>query len=114
MTDHQQIARTILAQLGGNQFCVMTGAKNFVTLGNSAVGLRFALPRMTGPKINRVTVELTPADTYKVTFDRFDARALSIATINEIEDVYAEDLRGVFESATGLRTSLTQVFGSPA
>ena len=38
------IANTILEQLGGNKFIAMTGAKNFVSDGNT---LRMTLPTLT-------------------------------------------------------------------
>lgn len=49
------IAETILEQLGGNKFVVMTGAKNFVKTDNS---LKFFLPRRAGSKVNLVTITL--------------------------------------------------------
>lgn len=66
------VANTILAQLGGNRFLGMTGAKN---LTGSERGLTFALPRgarrVSGGlpvPITHVSIELKKDDTYKMTF----------------------------------------------
>jgi len=100
------VAQTILEQIGGNQFRVMTGAKNFVGSDNA---LRFAIPgTSTKNKANRVWITLDATDTYTVTFQRLHAMKLN--QISEVSGVYADQLRAVFESATGLRTSLTHVY----
>jgi len=97
MTD-QTIAKTILEQLGGNRFAQMTGAKNFVNLGE---GLAFQLADR---KINRVKVKLNGRDLYDVEFGQY--RALEYKVKKTCTDVYAEDLQDVFTEATGLYTRL--------
>ena len=97
------IAQTILAQLGGNRFTAMTGARALLDLGD---GLQFDLPRGARNCANKVSVRLTPADLYDVRFMRFNRRTLDVETISQIEGVDAESLRRVFTSATGLETSL--------
>lgn len=57
------VARTILAQLGGNRFIAMTGAKRFVFSENS---LCIHMPKMVGAPVNRLKITLTPMDDYKV------------------------------------------------
>lgn len=110
---NQEIARTILAQLGGNRFVAMTGARNFIAMEGG--GLYFTLPRMSGVKINRVRVTLTPADTYTVEFFRvYRARKTDQQDlIARATDVYCDTLAATFEDVTGLATSLTGecVFG---
>lgn len=64
MTRNQEIAQTILQQLGGNHFAVMTGAKNFVAIEN---GLRFQIGR-NATKANCVKVILDWDDTYTMQF----------------------------------------------
>lgn len=61
------VAQTILQQLGGNKFVVMTGAKDFVYDDNS---LRFRIPRNKS-KANIVTVSLRGDDTYNMIFRRY-------------------------------------------
>lgn len=96
------VAQTILEQLGGNRFIAMTGARNFVGSDDS---LSFGIPgTMTTNKANRVHVTLTAADLYDVTFVRL--HGLKMAIVGEVSGVYADQLRAVFESATGLRTAL--------
>jgi hypothetical protein len=106
LTDNE-IARTILHQLGGRKFMVMTGAHTFVS---TRKGLKFSLPGGGGRVkvgINLVTIELLPLDLYRVTFSR--VRASTIVRVDEVmkyEQVLAERLQDVFTEATGLRTHL--------
>jgi len=102
MNRNQEIARTILAQLGGKRFCVMTGARDFIAIED---GLFFSLPRLPGVKINRVRIRLTPSDTYTVEFLRLYGTKMT--TVSEVSDVYCDTLAATFEHATGLATSLT-------
>jgi len=99
---NMHIAQTILEQLGGNRFAVMTGAKNF---GASADALSFALPANFAKNgINRVRVTLTPADVYTVEF--FKVRGTSIKHLGTHEGIYADMLRDLFTRETGLDVSL--------
>jgi hypothetical protein len=102
--DRTLIARTILDQLGGGRFQVMTGAKDFTATSD---GLTFRLPGKPGfvkDGITHVRITLTPLDEYTVDFLR--ARGTSVKTIATVDGVYCDTLRAVFESTTGLRTSL--------
>lgn len=99
---NREVASTILQQLGGNRFVAMTGAKNFVAVDQ---GLFFALPRMTGVKINRVKVTLTPADDYVVEF--YTSRGAAMTLVEKVDGVFCDTLAATFEEATGLATSLT-------
>jgi hypothetical protein len=101
MTD-VTVATEILRQLGGNRFRAMTGAKNFT---GHASALSFKLPSNFATKgVNYVKVTLTPADTYIVEFLKI--RALKVTPIETVEDVYHDNLQGVFTRVTGLDTSL--------
>ena len=66
MTRNQEIAQTILTQLGGHKFAVMTGAKNFVAIDN---GIRFSIGK-NGSRANLVKVVLDWDDTYTMSFIR--------------------------------------------
>ena len=94
------VAETILAQLGGNRFVTMTGARNFVGSSNK---LQFKIPKNQS-SANFVTIELTPDDLYTVTFAKY--RGLKVTTLKEFDGVYADQLRSIFERYTGLYTSL--------
>ena len=99
-----QVAKTILNQLGAGRFVAMTGARGFV---GSSDALSFRLPGAGGfckSGINWVRVTLTAADDYRVEFARVRGNACYRVSVSD--GVYAENLREVFESATGLRTSL--------
>jgi hypothetical protein len=95
----KQTAQTILNQLGGNKFIAMTGAKNFV---GSDSYLMFQLPvnQIKGNKM-KITVN---ADLYTV--EVFKIRDVEVKTMASREMVYADQLRSVFTSITGLETSL--------
>ena len=103
--DGRIIAQTILEQLGGNQFVVMTGAKQFL---HGKAMLAFSLPRFSGVKVNRVRITLTSDDLYVVQFMKVGRTRCEV--IKSVSGVYAEDLRGLFERTTGLATSLTRRF----
>lgn len=101
-TETSNVAQTILEQLGGRKFLVMTGAKNLMGGNNS---LQFRLPsNFATDGINSVVITLDPSDTYTVRFGKI--RGVSYKIIHELQDVYCDMLRDIFESYTSLRTSL--------
>jgi hypothetical protein len=98
-----QVAQTILQQLGGNKFIAMTGAKSFV---GGTDRLMFSLPaNFAKGGINKVRITVTPADLYNVEFMKIRG-VQSVKVIAEVDGVYAEDLRRIFTSETGLDTHL--------
>lgn len=100
--DGQQAAKSILQQLGGNKFIVMTGARNFAALGNI---MQFRLPqRFALAGINLVTVKLTGADLYDMEF--FKQTSKTLASIAKHEGLYADMLQSTFTDVTGLHTRL--------
>ena len=104
MATDMTVAKTILAQLGGGKFVAMTGASHIF---GDADRLTFALPGKPGfvkDRINHVEIILDPSDTYRVHFRRVTPKG--ITPKGEFHDVYAEDLRPLFERVTGLATSL--------
>jgi hypothetical protein len=97
-----KIASTILSQLGGGRFVVMTGAK-FLLAHESA--LSFHLPSNFAKNgVNRVRIDLAPTDLYDVTFQR--ARGLKIFYEVKIEGLHSDQLPAAFTEATGLEVSL--------
>lgn len=97
-----QIASTILSQLGGSQFRVITGAKDFVAIES---GLQFSLPsRLAKDGINKVRIHLTPGDTYRVEYLKI--RGSSVQVVSVHEEVYCDGLINSFEQTTGLSASL--------
>jgi hypothetical protein len=101
MTNTGAVAKTILQQLGGGAFVVMTGAHSFV-FDASVVQLKFKAPATNGA--NCLRIELEPTDTYRVEF--WKVRGANAAKVTTVDGVFAEDLRGLFERETGLRVSL--------
>lgn len=102
MTHNRMITETILQQLGGGRFVVMTGAKNLAEVDR---GLGFMLPgNLTRDGINAVKIVLDPSDTYTVKFMKMTRTKLTV--IKEVSDVYCDMLQDVFEDATGLYTHL--------
>jgi hypothetical protein len=102
--ENLQVARTILEQLGGRKFTVMTGAKNFV---GSDTSLSFRLPGGGGfckGGINAVRITLNGRDTYDLEFSRI--RGTKVTVVDAADDIYADQLRGIFTRATGLAVSL--------
>lgn len=100
------IAQTILQQIGGKRFAVMTGSKNFIDTGK---GLRMNLSR-NQTRANRLEITLDEStDTYTMRFYKrsitkhFDVKVKEIA---EYDMVYCDMLEEMFTSVTGLYTRL--------
>jgi len=102
-----EVARTILEQLGGNRFIAMTGARNFI---GSESSLSFRIPGGGGfckDGINFVRIELTPSDTYRMSFARI--RGDKLTAVAQHDDIHFDGLRELFERETGLATSMGRV-----
>lgn len=102
-----EVAKTILEQLGGNAFCRMTGARNLI---GYADGLSFRLPGAGGfcrEGINHVDVRLLPSDTYRVIFSR--VRGGKMKEIACVAGVYFDALPEIFRRETGLETRMPTV-----
>lgn len=99
-----QIARTILNQLGGHRFTVMTGAKDFLADGPVLI---FSIPKAKNG-INKVRITLEPSDTYKLEFMRMRRQGgiPVVDTIAKTDDIYCDVLQEVFTRYTGLEVSL--------
>lgn len=95
------IANTILKQLGGNKIIAMVGAYNLIDLGN---GLQFDFKG--SRKVNKIQIILNGGNTYDINFYKYNRRTFDCPLVNEFTDVYAETLTTLFESVTGLCTSI--------
>ena len=100
LTESQQVAKTILQQLGGNRFIAMTGAKNF---GSSKNSLQFKIGR-NSKSISHVIITLKSTDLYDVEFIRM--RGVNRKVVKKLKGVYADQLGKIFTKFTGLRTRL--------
>lgn len=98
MTD-KTVANTILAQLGGNKFIAMTGARYFTCDNNS---LSFQFPNRSGANCCHIT--LNSMDTYDMYFKRI--HGVKITPVRHWSMVYCDKLREIFTTQTGLCLSL--------
>ena len=93
--ESMNIAQTILSQMGGRRRLeAFTGAYNF------AVGDGSVMFRIKNRKVNVVKVKLNGSDLYDVTFGRISGTNYKV--VEELKDVYAEDLIDLFERETGM------------
>lgn len=114
MTRNAEIASTILQQIGGGRFVVMTGSKDMIAIDG---GLRMSLAR-NASKANRLEITLTGMDTYNMKFYRFTPWRFStrggkfteypekITTVKEYNGVYCDQLQELFTNVTGMYTRL--------
>lgn len=99
----KEMADTILAQLGGNRFIAMTGAKHFM-FDAKASNLTFKIPTAKDG-INLVKVTYNAGrDDYTMEFLSF--RGVDVKSKGRVDSVYADQLQSIFTQYTGLHTSL--------
>ena len=92
------IANTILNQLGGSKFISMTGATCYSD-GNTLVS------KFKGSKVaNIMYVTLNESDLYDVKICKF--KGMDVKTVKEVNNAYADMLKSLFETTTGLKASL--------
>uniref|UniRef100_A0A6M3LQV5 Uncharacterized protein n=1 Tax=viral metagenome TaxID=1070528 RepID=A0A6M3LQV5_9ZZZZ len=97
-----EIANTIIKQLGGHRFVVMTGAKHIFA---HESGVSFRVPgTMTKNRINYVKITLNTMDTYDIEFKRI--YGLKVKDISDFSGAYCDMLQEVFTKETGLNTHL--------
>jgi hypothetical protein len=94
------VAKTILQQMGGNQFAVMTGSKNFIAGENS---LSMKLSRNSSGA-NYLRITLNGKDLYDMEF--ISIRGTSMKTKHSFNDLYNDMIVDIFEKTTGLYTKL--------
>ena len=95
------IAKTILKQLGGNKFAVMTGAKNFVDCGD-ALSMRIGRNKTSS---NYLKITLNMMDLYDVRFSRVSPKG-GERSVTEYNNIFNDQLVEVFEKHTGMYTKL--------
>ena len=96
-----RVAETILEQLGGNKFCMMTGAKN---LGGTENSLSMRIGRNSSNS-NYLKITLNMMDLYDVKFSKL-TRKFEEKSVTEYNDVFCDSLVEVFERHTGMYTKL--------
>ena len=95
------VANTIYRQLGGNRFRVMTGAKNMVSLEN---GIAMKIGR-NKTNANYMEIVLNELDLYDITFAKVTKMG-EMKSMKGYDNVYNDMLVSIFESHTGMYTSL--------
>lgn len=100
-----QIAQTILNQLGGRRFILMTGVKNRLA---TESGLRMDLPRNSSGA-NRFEVTYDQGmDMYNLHFYRIRMNRktwdCTVKTVVEFTGIYCDQLQEIFTEVTGLYT----------
>ena len=95
------VAKTILEQLGGNQFCMMTGAKNLVDCGD-ALAMRIG---RNSSNSNYLKITLNSMDLYDMKFCKL-TRKFEEKSVTEYNNIYNDMLTDTFTAHTGMYTSL--------
>lgn len=96
-------ALTTLEYLGGaNKIKAMVNGKHFSYDKNGGIQFWFEGNK----KMNVVKFDLMPNDLYQVTFYKFNRRTFELKEVEQIKDVYADQLKEIFERTTGLYLSL--------
>jgi len=99
MSKNQEIAETILQQLGGSRRLVMmVGAYNFVVVEN---GVAF---KIKNAKANYIKIKLNSMDLYDLEVGRI--RGTTYKVVTEKNDLYFDMLKPAIEEATGMYLSL--------
>ena len=102
-SENMQIAQTILEQLGGRQFLMMTGSTNLTAIDK---GLGMLIKRnKSGANVFRVILD-EGADLYDVEFVKSSPARYDM--IKRIEGVYCDMLQDIFEEETGLYVTLNK------
>ena len=95
------VAETILKTLGGNKFCMMTGAKNLAGDENS---LSMRIGRNSSNS-NYLKITLNSMDLYDMEFAKV-SRMGEKKSVTEYNNVYNDSMVEVFEKHTGMYTKL--------
>jgi len=101
-SEREQIAKTIIAQMGGTgKLSAMVNGRQYLIL---EAGVQFTFSGKRG--MNKCVVKLTPADTYDMEFWYINARTAKCVKKAEFKGVYNDMLIDLFETTTGLYLSL--------
>jgi|TARA_R110002096_G_scaffold353324_1_gene546585 hypothetical protein len=93
-----QVATTILNQLGGRKFLAFTGSKNLIA-GENFLTMKLA---RNSSGANYLKISLNAMDTYEIEF--ISIRSGAMKTKHEFNGIYNDQLVNIFETTTGLYT----------
>ena len=95
------VANEIYRTLGGNRFRVMTGAKNMVSF-EKGIGMKIGRNKTNA---NYMEIVLNDLDLYDVTFAKVTKMG-EMKSVRTYDNVYNDMLVSLFETHTGMYTSL--------
>jgi hypothetical protein len=107
MNQINEVAQTIIDQIGGQRMFRMIGVKK-VGIGLNSVTLHFVAKALQG--INKINVTLDPSDTYSVRFFRSTVKGDDLKY--EIDDIYNDQLIELIESKTGLALRMPKIYNT--
>jgi hypothetical protein len=100
-----EVIDTMIEQLGGNKFFIMTGSKpQYKDISTDSPLIALKLTRNKS-KANYLTIQyMRGLDLYTMEFIKMTKTERKI--VSTYENIYSDQLTEIFESETGLRTSL--------
>ena len=100
-----EVIETIIEQLGGNKFFVMTGSKpQYKDISTDSPLIALKLTK-NNSKANYLTIQyIRSTDLYKMEFIKMNIKERKI--VSSYDNIYSDQLTEIFESETGLRTTL--------
>lgn len=102
----QEVAQTILSQIGGNRSMVMIGGKNICVSRDKCGALSFKhMPaKVDGKRSNYCKVSLTDMDLYEVEFGYVTSKKYEVRKV--VDQVCGDQLMEIFSTETGLSLRL--------
>ncbi len=98
-TQETNVARTILAQLGGNRFIAMTNGQPILDEENQALNVKL-------PRYKFVRIQLNGLDLYDIELKQMNTRTFEFKSLGIRKNVHVEELRNTFTELTGLYCTL--------
>ena len=113
------VQETILEQLGGRRFAMMTGSKDFISIFDDTLQMTLA---KNSSGANRLMIRLDfGKDLYSMRFLKVTGGKLNkktwefkpqkIEVVAEYEDIYCDQLAEIFREVTGLETRMPKIIG---
>lgn len=101
------VARTIVAQIGGNRALAMIGAHQVLAI---EIGVRIKFhakaKEINGVRPNIIEIHLDPSDTYTLKFFRAELASVNCTELKVITNLYNNQLKPIIEEETCLYLSL--------
>tara|TARA_B110000503_G_scaffold13191_1_gene17954 strand:+ start:26 stop:367 length:342 start_codon:yes stop_codon:yes gene_type:complete len=100
-----EVIDVMIKQLGGNKFFLMTGSKpQYKDISTDSPLIALKLTK-NNSKANFLTIQyIRSSDLYTLEFIKMNTKERKI--VSTYENIYSDQLTEIFESETGLRTSL--------